>query len=118
MTGPTMHTLFDGSESALIPDFSLPPWSFRVCDSDPTVYQVLDADGVVIAFPRRGTAGRSERRMLEKNARLITAAPLMLKALGGMLDQFNFPSAERDAEESEAIRAAIAAIAKSIGLQS
>lgn len=81
MSDPTWHEMFDGSDASLIPAHSSSTWRIKECASDPSLYQLLDASGVVIGFPRRGTGSRAERETLAANARLIAAAPELLEAL-------------------------------------
>jgi hypothetical protein len=71
-----------------------------------------------VAGPRtvEGEAEVARRNAeMAANVRLIAAAPKLLEALQGMLDEFNFPTPERTADETAVIRAALAAIAEATG---
>lgn len=71
--GSNAHLLDESGPSACYP-FSDGPWSLKNSESEPQMYKILSADGRVIGFPRRGTAGAEERRELEANAKLMAGA--------------------------------------------
>lgn len=55
------------------------PWTFRACDSDPSLFQLLDASGRVIGFMRRGNGSRLEAREFEANARMAAASVTVME---------------------------------------
>jgi hypothetical protein len=56
------------------------PWSFKPSESDPNLFQVLDAQGCVIGFVLRGDRAAT-RIVCGVNANLIAAAPELLDSL-------------------------------------
>jgi hypothetical protein len=55
------------------------PWSFKPCESDPSLFQLLDASGRVIGFIRRGNGSRAEAREFEANARVAAASVTVME---------------------------------------
>jgi hypothetical protein len=64
---------------ALLAEKAQGEWRLKDCKSDPTIYQIVDATEMVIAFPRRGTGGAQEKRAREDAAHLIAAAVNFLR---------------------------------------
>lgn len=87
------------------------PWAFRPSESDSNLFQVLDAQGVVIGFVFRGDRAAT-RAVCEANARLIAAAPDLLQELRNIANADTVEWDDRSEFEAWAKSRARAAIAK------
>ena len=70
--------------AAKFPAHANVPWTFNQSESNPSLYQLLDASGCVIGFVFHGDRAAT-RAECEANVRLIAEAPELLKALKSFL---------------------------------
>ena len=90
------------------------PWDRIIADGYTVRHPQIYSDTGPVANATWLGDGRLDE--LNANARLISAAPELLEALKGMLEQFNYHTTTGiNHEESEAIAKARAAIAKAGG---
>lgn len=78
-----------------------PPYSYKECGADPTLFQLLNVSGEVIGFMRRGTGGKKEKIEREATAEFVVHACNSFESLKGCvsmsLDREKSLQRERDA---------------------